>query len=91
MTQEDEAAAVSNVAWDYFVRTIRNVDGLKRYQGLKAAMRMVTNQVSVYFWHHAMHTFARHCMQVTTGSMARHCLGGGIAITGAFDSTTEVS
>jgi hypothetical protein len=46
LVQEDEGQAVNAVAWDYFLRTIRNVDGLKRYQGLKAAMRMVITQVS---------------------------------------------
>ena len=46
VAQEDEGQAVNAVAWDYFLRTVRNVDGLKRYQGLKAAMRMVTTQVS---------------------------------------------
>jgi malate/lactate dehydrogenase len=36
---------VEAVAWEYLQSTIRNVDSLKRYQGLKAALRMLTNQV----------------------------------------------
>jgi len=45
--QDDEGEAVKGVAWEYLVRTIRNVEGLKRYQGLNAALRMLTKQVDV--------------------------------------------
>ena len=38
-------------AWSFFSRTIRSVDSLKRYQGLKAALRMVTNQVGRHHSH----------------------------------------
>ncbi len=37
-----------DAAWSFFARTIRSVDSLKRYQGLKAALRMATNQVDLH-------------------------------------------
>ena len=40
-----------DVAWSFFARTIRSVDSLKRYQGLKAALRMVTKQVDCSLSH----------------------------------------
>lgn len=44
-TQEAAGQKVESVAWDYFYNTIRNVEGLRRYSGLKAALRMIANQV----------------------------------------------
>ena len=44
--QEEETRPVVDAVWDFFARTIRSVDSLKRYQGLKSALRMVANQVS---------------------------------------------
>lgn len=46
-SQESETSQVVDAAWSFFARTIRTVDSLKRYQGLRSALRMVTNQVPV--------------------------------------------
>lgn len=49
--QEEETRQVVEAAWSFFSRTIRSVDSLKRYQGLTAALRMVTNQVQLHHSH----------------------------------------
>ena len=43
--QEDPGQEVERTAWTYTLDTVRNADTLKRYQGLKAAMRMLATQV----------------------------------------------
>ena len=46
-SQESETSQVVDAAWSFFARTIRSMDSLKRYQGLRSALRMVTTQVPV--------------------------------------------
>jgi len=60
--QEEETRPVVGAVWDFFARTIRSVDSLKRYQGLKSALRMVANQVSTSPLTHCLrHTCLDRC------------------------------
>ena len=44
--QEQDTEKVVDTAWGFFASTIASADSLKRYQGLRAALRMMALQVT---------------------------------------------
>ena len=70
MDQEEDTGKVVDTAWGFFASTIASADSLKRYQGLRSALRMMVLQVIPLI------IMSRHSQSCLPGESAECCSWG---------------